>query len=217
MFNPFSFLKTNANDRVQNSLSAKLRKKRFELFLKTFNPNNKTKIIDIGGTEIIWRGTEFEQNVTILNLNFGEKDSRFKYVYADACNSGIKSKSYDVAYSNSVIEHVGDYERQKQFASEIQRIAKSYYIQTPNKHFPLEQHFLFPFFQYLPKKLKLFIGLKWKFSTVYIGGEDYLRNEIENIRLLTKRELQELFPNAIILKEKFFGLTKSFIVIGKSI
>jgi len=48
MFNPLSFLKTNANDRVNNSLSAKLRKKRFELFLKTFNPDNKTKIIDIG-------------------------------------------------------------------------------------------------------------------------------------------------------------------------
>jgi len=89
MFNPLSFLKTNANDRVNNSLSAKLRKKRFVLFLKTFNPDIKTKIIYIGGTEIIWQGTGLEKNVTILNINFGEKDSRFKYVTADACNTGL--------------------------------------------------------------------------------------------------------------------------------
>lgn len=215
MFNPFSFLKSNANDRVQNSLSAKLRKKRFELFLKTFNPNNKTKIIDIGGTEIIWRGTGLEQNVTILNLNFGEKDSRFKYIYADACNTGLQVKEFDIAFSNSVIEHVGNFERQKQFASEILRISKSFYLQTPNKHFPIEQHFLFPFFQYLPKKLKLFVGLHWKYSTLYAVGEKFIKDEVENIRLLSKKELKFLFPNAIILKEKFFGLTKSFIIISK--
>lgn len=215
MFNPLSFLKTNANDRVNNSLSAKLRKKRFELFLSTFKPNNITKIIDIGGTEIIWQGTGLEENVTVLNINFGEKDSRFKYVTADACNTGLKEQEFDIAFSNSVIEHVGNFERQKQFASEVLRISKSYYIQTPNKHFPIEQHFLFPFFQYLPKKIKLFVGLRWKYSTLYAVGENFIKEEVENIRLLSKRDLKYLFPNALILKEKFFGLTKSFIVIGK--
>ncbi len=215
MLNPFKLLKLSANDRVNNSLSYRLRKKRFEIFLQQINPSKDTKIIDIGGTEVIWKDNNLDKQVTILNINFGDIDKNFIYIKADACNTGIKNKSYDVAYSNSVIEHVGDFGRQKQFANEIKRIAKSYFIQTPNKHFPLEQHFLFPFFQYLPKKLKLFIGLRWKYSTVYIGGKDYLKHEIENIRLLTKNELKELFPDAIIIKEKFFGFTKSFIVIGK--
>jgi hypothetical protein len=36
---------------------------------------------------------------------------------------------------------------------------------------------------------------------------------VNNIRLLKYNEIKLLFPNATIYKEKFFGLTKSFIVL----
>ena len=83
-----------------------------------------------------------------MNISFDYEIKDFKYVIGDACNLDmLSSKSFDIIYSNSVIEHVGR-ERQKEFANEIMRVGKKYWVQTPYKHFPVEPHFVFPFFQY---------------------------------------------------------------------
>jgi len=52
---------------------------------------------------------------------------------------------FDLVFSNSVIEHVGDFERMRQFVHEARRVAKSYWIQTPSKWFPIEPHCGMPF------------------------------------------------------------------------
>jgi len=208
-----------ADNRNKNSRSYKFRKKRFEFFLKELNVKHENTILDVGGSEQIWIGSGFEKNVTLLNIEFKYYSKPFKYIKCDATDmSVIPDKSYDIVFSNSVIEHVGNEKRQRAFANEIERVAKTYWIQTPNKYFPIEPHFVFPFFQFLPQKIKTIVALKWKFSHFKINNdtsEKLILLELSKIKLLSLSEIKELFPGSRIIKEKYFGLRKSLIVVKK--
>ncbi len=166
----------------------------------------------MGGAENTWLGTGYEKNVTLLNIGFQSvQNPDFQYIVGNACNmQGIEDKQFDVVFSNSVIEHVGVGKEQEDFAKEVKRVAKKYWIQTPNKHFPIEPHFLFPFFQYLPSDLQLWLGLRWKFSHLKKNNEN-IPEELSRLKLLSKSEFSTLFSEASILEENFMGLTKSLI------
>lgn len=198
------------NNEDSTSISFRLRKKRFERFIHTLNISNTDKIIDIGGYERIWEGTGLESNVTLLNLKFSEKKkTKFTYIECDACNMKmIADNSFDVAFSNSVIEHVGNFQYQKDFAKEVLRISNKHWIQTPYKYFPIEPHLLFPFFDLLPNKIKKIVALNWKYSHFHRFNMDVL-DELSRLRLLTKREMKILFPESLIFYEKIMGVTKS--------
>ncbi len=151
----FSF----ADSSNPESYSYKARKKRFEWFVEKIQLKPTDKILDVGGAESTWIGTGYEKNVTLLNIGFPPlQNPDFQYITCSACDmKDIKDKQFDVVFSNSVIEHVGKGNEQADFAKEVKRVSKRYWVQTPNKHFPLEPHFLFPFFQYFPEKLQLWV------------------------------------------------------------
>jgi len=189
------------------------RNKRFDLFIKLFNVKYGDKILDVGGYSYTWEGSGLEKNVTLLNLDKPRIVSPFKYIIGDARDMTMfDDKYFDIIFSNSVIEHVGNYEEQKKMSQEIRRVAKKYWVQTPYKHFPIEIHFLFPYFQYLPLSLKLIIAKTWPFSFSKKLGLDP-KTTVENIWLLNIREFKSLFYDAEIEKEKFLGLYKSLIAI----
>jgi hypothetical protein len=213
-------IKKLADTSSYNSLSNKFRRKRFRLFLKIIgNIPRPLRILDIGGTLNFWQNMNFTPNngisITILNLEIPEKAlPGFNFVKGDAKDLSIfKDKEFDIIFSNSVIEHVGNFDSQKKMAGEIIRAGKRYFIQTPNYSFPFEPHFLFPFFQFLPQMLRVFLlthfNLGWfnKCST---------KNEalklINGVNLLNKSKLTSLFSNGILYRETFLFLTKSFII-----
>jgi len=197
------------------SKSANLRHKRFRLFLKLLKPNNLSRILDVGGTESIWLGSGFERQVTLLNISFKSKNnSLFTYVTGDACNMNFADLEFDIIFSNSVIEHVGGFEKQLMFANEVRRVGRKYWIQTPYKHFPIEPHFLFPLFQYFPDSWKINIGKYWKYSHLKRNKEDIL-DELSRLRLINKQEITMLFPDSEIITEKYFIFWKSLIALKK--
>lgn len=199
------------NNKNQDSISYKLRKKRFNFFLKIMHIDRCSKILDVGGDEDIWIDTGLENRVTLLNLKFKRKLPKFTYIQGNACNmSFFSNKKFDIIYSNSVIEHVGSNIMQQKFANEICRVAHKYWVQTPYRHFPIEQHFLFPCFQYFHPKFQRIIGCHWKYSHLKINNENIIK-ELSKLRLLNINEMKKLFPDTKILKEKYFGLTKSII------
>lgn len=206
-----SIFKLVADNREPGSMSDRFRRKRFSDFINLVNVSSESTILDDGGVADIWLGTGFESNVTLLNVSFPRNVSPFQYVIGDACEMTMFSdKTFDVVFSNSVIEHVGNWERQRQFAAEISRVGKKYWVQTPNKHFPIEPHFLFPLFQYLPYRMKKVIGMRWKYSHCRRNNENILE-ELASLRLLTISEMRTLFSDAEILREDLLGLTKSII------
>jgi hypothetical protein len=155
--------------------------------------------------------------VTLLNIaHQPTSGSRFLSAIGDArAMPEYGNGAFDVVFSNSVIEHVGDYESQRRMANEIQRIGKRYFVQTPNKRFPIEPHFLFPFFQYLPVSVRAWMVNRFDIGWYRrIRNKDAARAEVESIQLLTRNRFASLFPGAIIHEEKLALLTKSFVAIG---
>jgi len=122
-----------------------------------------------------------------------------------------KDNEFDIVFSNSVIEHLFTWENQIKMANEIRRVGKCYYVQTPNYFFPVEPHWMFPLFQFLPQNIKVFLT-----ENFTLGHQEKTKDRVkaiervDEIRLLTKKEIQYLFPEAKIYNEQFIGLTKSF-------
>jgi hypothetical protein len=198
----------NANPQ---SVASRLRRRRFEQFLTMLHVSSSTSILDVGGTEFIWLGTGLEKNVTLLNIGFEARRAPFRYLACDACNLGhVADAAYDVVYSNSVVEHVGSFEAQQMFAREVRRVGRRYWVQTPNRHFPIEPHFLFPMFHSLPAHVKRAVALRWPYSHPLRCGMDVLE-ELRKLRPLDTDEMQKLFPDAQIVVERWLGMVKSLI------
>jgi hypothetical protein len=217
-----SFIKALADNSSSDSLATRMRRTRFQLFLSLLDSlQGHVEILDIGGTQEFWNSMmdlrARDIRVTLLNIEHQDVvSSRFISARGDARSMpSIADKSYDVVFSNSVIEHVGSYDDQRRMASEVMRVGRQYFVQTPNKRFPLEPHFLFPFFQYLPGSVRA--QLVHRFDVGWykrIPDLEQARREVDSIQLLTRSRFAALFPGAKIHVERFAGLPKSFVAYG---
>lgn len=211
-----------ADNRDPSSLAAQFRARRLAFFQTLLSPLPKPlKILDAGGTEIFWEvmglAGQNDFQITLLNLEPVEtRHSNLRGVRGDVLDMrNFGPREFDVVFSNAVIEHVGNFKDQMKMAEEIQRVGQRYFLQTPNLYFPLEPHFLIPFFQFFPLWLRVFLirnfDMGWREKVSDIAAAE---KEARSVRLLTRNELKRLFPNAVIKEEKVFGLTKSFMVYG---
>lgn len=200
--------------RFLKSISDTLRRKRFEKFMLILRVKESVTILDVGGYQYFWEGSGLEKSVTIINIRLPKfQPKSYRWIQGDARRmSMFEDNTFDIAFSNSVIEHVGGFEKQKQMAKEIQRVATKYWVQTPYKHFPIEPHFVFPFYQYLPLKWRVFIAKNWPFSFAKKLHLDPIF-EAQHIWPLNYRKMQTLFVGANIYRERFLGITKSLIAV----
>lgn len=195
------------------------RAKRFERFrLLLEGVARPFTLIDLGGTQSFWEAHGFVDqpgvHITLLNpLPAQATHPNFRAVVGDARDMPeFTDRQFDVVFSNSAIEHVGGFEDQKRMAREVKRIGKRYYVQTPNRHFPLEPHFLFPGFQYLPLDAKVWLVQHFRMGHIpRLKDRTQALEAAASTELLTKRQLVEIFPEARIEEEQVLGLAKSYI------
>ena len=205
----------------QDSLSLKLRRKRFSILRDLLERIPKpARVLDIGGTAQYWEMLEVDLtmlSVTILNLHKPQRSHPLiEFVEGDARDlSCYRDNQFDVVHSNSVIEHVGALEDQNKMAAETRRVGRFYFVQTPNRYFPIEPHFLFPLFQFFPRPLQAFLlmnfRLGWMKRKCSSKHEAYAK--IDRIRLIRLKEFRQMFPDGRIIKERFAGLTKSLLAV----
>lgn len=198
------------------SIPFQFRMRRFQHFKTLLDSVERPlRILDVGGSEYYWKSMAFSDNeieITLLNLTLRNvKKSNFLSVVGDATNlAQYKDNEYDLVFSNSVIEHLSTWENQIKMANEIRRVGKRFYIQTPNYYFPIEPHWWFPFFQFLPYNVKVFLTTNVTLGhQEKTGDKQKAMERVNEIRLLTRKEMQYLFPEAQIYNEAFMGLTKS--------
>jgi SAM-dependent methyltransferase len=179
-----------------------------------------TRILDVGGTPSNWTLLEVRPQVTMLNLPRAMEsgDDGLTWIFADGLKLPFRDKSFDVVFSNSVIEHVGGRPSQEQFAREIARVGVRYFVQTPNRWFPVEHHLLTPLIHFLPRGwqrrlVNRFTVWEWIARPRPDQRAFFLEHYLRDIRLLDSGAMRRLFPGARIVRERFLGMTKSLIAV----
>ena len=207
-----------ADNKNPNSLASSFRSKRLNLF-KGFVADlpKPVKILDIGGTPEFWKNAGLntaDLEITLLNLETVACTApNIQSIAGDATNlSAFSDKSFDIAFSNSVIEHLFSFENQQKMAAEALRVSQYHFIQTPNYWFPIEPHWVFPFFQYFPVVIKTVLTRSFnlghlKKSASWVEA----KRQVEEIQLLSLAEMSRLFPDSTIWEEKLLIFSKSFV------
>ncbi len=213
-----------------NSVGSKFRVERIEPLLSiladVYEKHGCVNIVDMGGTHTYWNIisgdilSKYNVHITLVNLPGSVTpiaDERFKYVEGDCRDlSFIDDNAFHIAHSNSVIEHVGDWEGMTKFAREVSRIAPAYFVQTPNFWFPVEPHCMTPFFHWLPRQMRVFLIQKSNVGNW--GRQDSVDSAVKTIdsaQLLNKSMFAELFKDASHFTEKFLLMPKSLIAVRK--
>jgi SAM-dependent methyltransferase len=200
------------------SLQRRFRARRMALLARTIGLTPHMQVLDVGGTIDIWRLAPVMPRLVLLNQARAryEIGSGATVVLGDGASLPFADQSFDLVFSNSVIEHVGSRDEQARFAAEIARVGKQYWVQTPNRYFPIEQHLWTPFIHWLPRPwqaaaLERFSVWRILTRATPEQREFYMSHYRNSIRLLGASDLRDLFPGTSILRERFLGWTKSLI------
>lgn len=204
-------------DDVYGIFLKRFRRRRMAEFSRLFQPSAATRVIDVGGYEFNWTLIAEAPQVVLVNLepeNWSKE--RFRKVQGDGRALQFADNSFDIAYSNSVIEHVGGPADQQAFAREVRRVAPSYFVQTPSAKFFVEPHLIAPFIHWLPfawtRRLARWCSVwGWMTRPTQAQVDEFLRS----IRLLDRHDMEQLFPDAEIMEERFMGMVKSLIAVRR--
>ena len=202
------------------------RQRKLDLFYSLMKPTPQTTLLDLGGL----LGDTDQPNLQLLNsYPHRDKLTLINLYYPDVkhaaqslpglqaiCGDGLRlpfaDKQFDVCYCNAVIEHLFTFENQQAFANEIRRVAKSWFVTTPNRWFPFEPHMRLPGITWLPRPWQHAIGHQLSYNHVhkrYMRGENW-----REIRLLGRREMIALFPGSRVIRNGNLGWTPTFVAVG---
>lgn len=189
--------------------------RRFLLFKELLQPGSGDRILDIGGYHWFWEQSGITSRITFININIPDNllydKSRYEYIKGDARCLPFKDKEFDIAFSNSVIEHVGGEKDKALFAHEARRVADCYWVQTPNRKFFIEPHLVAPFIHFLPIPLQKKMARNFTMWGILTRPDrKQIDDYLGDTAMLSGAEFRNLFPEAILIEEKFLLMTKSF-------
>ena len=194
------------------------RSRRLRRFEQQFALTPETTVLDVGGSLAIWRFVSVKPRLTIINLPTAleQAENRVQQLEGDGCRLPFRDRSFDIVFSNSVIEHVGSRQNQQLFAAEAARVGRRYWVQTPDRRSPIEMHVMLPFVHLLPKAWGRAVIQRftlWERLTHPSEAQKaYFLNHILNeLLLLDADDLHQLFPEARIVAERVLGIPKSLI------
>jgi len=199
------------------------RRRKWNLFLREMKPQPEEKILDIGFSEEEYSATDnfLEKNypyldqVTALSVDeakiFKKSYPQVNTVTYDGKKFPFPDNTFDICWSNAVIEHVGDKEKQVLFLKEIYRVGKKAFITTPNRFFPVEIHTRVP-------ALHWFLSKKWFDGFLVLIGKKWATGDYMN--LLSLNELKCLLRGAgindyKIVKNRLLFFALDFVIIWK--
>lgn len=218
---------------IRDSLHARFHEARADLFVRLLKPHPGATLLDVGGSDgaLAARITvRVPMEVTVADVSADHREAviRRGFSHCHVPEDGglpFEDGAFDFVLANSVIEHVTlpkeecrvtqrvpqaewtrrSREAQKSFAREIVRVGGRYFVQTPHKHFPIDQHIHLPLVHYLSHNGACrVVSLTDRFWVKHCQGT-------VDWELLTVPDMAELFPDADIHVERFLGLPKSIV------
>ena len=185
--------------RLIDAISLRSRRHKFDLFMETMRPTADMTVLDVGvddfgfgesgrcGTLNFFEEVyPWQDRITALGQHEGstfvERYPAASYVRGDALSLPFGDGSFDVVFSNAVIEHVGRRDAQQRFVDEILRVGRRAFVATPNRWFPIEVHTRAPLVHWLPDRASR-------------RAYDLIRKPwAKENHLLGPRDLAKLFP-----------------------
>ena len=211
----------NPLTRFKSKISHRARVKMFNRFMALANPKPTDLILDVGVTpdcslpesNFFEKMYPYPANITMSSI---EDASMLTDVFPGTSfvrtTPGeafpFRDKQFDILFCSAVLEHVGTLEGQRFFLAECLRVAKSVYLTTPNRGFPVEFHTYLPLVHWLPQAMHQKI--------LRLVGMDFWA-KTENLNLLTKRSLMAIIPEdlrskAIITNNRLLGLVSNLVL-----
>lgn len=207
-------------DSIAYRISSWNRRRKWQLFLDRISPGPETRILDVGYQDLQFQSADnfleehhpWPASITALGIeepvHFSSRYPTVEVVTYDGAVFPFEDDTFDVVWSNAVLEHVGSRERQLLFLREAARVGRRLFLTTPNRGFPVEVHSRLPLLHWLPKplfdRILRMLGMG-RFSGAYMT-------------LLRSRDLEDLLVDAgmadcEIIRNRILGLTLDFVVI----
>lgn len=217
--------------RFARSYSQNARARRAEVFRQLFTVGPDTKLLDLGSeagehiAKLISGSDIVSANVYVADIDADAVAAgarRFGFTPVVINESGrlpFPNGYFDIVHCSSVVEHVTvpksdvwslrsgrefrdrSVEAQTAFAQEIKRVGRQYYVQTPDKWFPVESHSWLPFVGWLPRRVLI--------PVLRLTNAFWVKQTSPDWHLLDARQLSLLFEGRPVVKEKSFGMVKS--------
>lgn len=203
------------------SVAATFRRRRWQMLTAEFPDLESMSVIDLGGRASTWLGAPVRPaNVHIVNLEPPEEGATPNWIqveHGNACelSASVLERGYDLVFSNAVLEHVGGHANRSAFAASVHRLAARHWIQTPYRYFPIEPHWLFPWFQHLPIAVRAQISRHWPLVHTRASTRSQALQQVMEVELVSKTEMAAYFPNSLMLSERLGPFTKSLIAVRR--
>jgi len=181
-------------------LHRKSREKKYWLLQQLLQPPPEARILNLGASGTgIGLADQFESfyphhervvggGLSVADVfDYAKSFPRVHAAVFDGCALPFGDKSFDVVFSNAVIEHLPDWEAQRRFAAEVKRVGRAWFVTTPNFWFPFEVHYRLPLVQFLSTPMQQRIGR-------VLGKTTY-----PVLNLLSRRQLRRLFPESRVI------------------
>jgi hypothetical protein len=190
--------------RLLKEFSYKSRSKKFQLVQSRFQPLPGDRVLDVGASGDVFLRYTFEDVYPYPErIIAGGRDAREvssarrfyprpTYTVFDGCQLPFADRSFDLVFSNAVIEHILGKDRQQRFAGEVMRVGKSWFVTTPNYWYPFESHYHLPFIQFFPATIER------RYNALL--GSHIPKGQIQELSLLSARKLRRLFPTSTIAR-----------------
>jgi SAM-dependent methyltransferase len=185
--------------RLTARVTNRSRQERLARFLTLMRPGPGDTILDVGVTDTAWRASNFlesgypwPERITAVGLSemptFRTLFPDVTFVVADGRRLPFEDQTFDVGFSNAVIEHVGSRDEQRKFVSEMLRTCRRVFVATPNAGFPIDPHTVLPFVHWLPIRIRYPL-LRWT-------GNALWANEA-TLNPLSAQDLCSMFPASL--------------------
>jgi hypothetical protein len=199
------------------SLAGRARERRWQVLQQRFPTVSSMRVLDLGGWLSSWRSVSGRPaEVVSLNLNPQEDEpgSWGRSVVGDACSppEWLLEESFDLVYSNSLIEHVGGHQRCLALAEVVHAAAPHHWVQTPYRYFPVEPHWLCPGLQFLPVAARARVASSWPFGFMS-STETTAVDDVLSVSLLSITEMKHYFPRSEVIRDTWLGATKSIVAV----
>lgn len=200
--------------RLASGVHLRCRDGRWDTYVRAFPPRHGESVLDIGVSPLVDLPGEnhflqtypFPDQVTAVSNDTNlatvrEAFPQVRVLTADALDLPFADRTFDIAHSNAVIEHVGPRHAQARFLAEMTRVANTGFVSTPNRWFPVDSHTNVPLAHWLPRRA--FVATLRRLGRL-APNEEWIT------WLLSSRAFQRLAPNDLelqLIRQRLVGIT----------